>query len=58
MKEDLNWIVISIPMIRYNELKAKAHKYDELIKATSSYWDTCADDYQARCDEAREEQEV
>ena len=56
MNEDLNWIVISIPMVRYNELKEKAHKYDELIKATSSYWDSSPEEYQARCDEAREEQ--
>ena len=56
MKEDLRWIVISIPMVRYEELKEKAKLYDELIKATSSYWDTSPEEYQARCDNAREEQ--
>lgn len=54
MREDLRWITITIPMVRYEELKEKAHKYDELIKATSSYDDN-PEDYQMRCDEAREE---
>lgn len=31
MEEDLRWITISIPLIKYEELKEKAHKYDELM---------------------------